>query len=82
MLTIENAHSPAYGDADKTHIVLTVKFAEFAEEMPFGATPYDSMPYGVELYNRAIAGEFGPIADYTPPSPAANQPTVQGAEQL
>lgn len=82
MLTIEKAHSPEYGNTDKTHIVLTVKFAEFEEEMPFGATPFDSMPYGVDLYNRAIAGEFGNIVDYIPPPKAENQPTVLGAQEL
>jgi hypothetical protein len=69
MLTIQYAKNPAYSSADGQNIYLLVKFYEFAEEMPFGATPYDPMSYGVELYNRALAGEFGPIAPYVPPSP-------------
>ena len=79
MLTIEYAHSPVYDNAEGTNITLQVKFEEFAEELPFGATPYDPMPYGVELYNNALAGMYGPIAPYVPPPP---QPTVEGAQSL
>jgi hypothetical protein len=81
MLTIESATNPVYSSADGICISLQVKFAEFAEVMPFGATPYDSMPYGVELYNRALAGEFGAIAPFVaPPEPV--HPTTQGAQTL
>jgi len=66
MITIQYAKDPIYASEDGRTIKLTVKFAEFAEEMPFGATPDDPMAYGVELYNRAIAGEFGPIAPFVP----------------
>jgi hypothetical protein len=81
MLTIESAANPVYANAEGTNITLQVKFAEFDEVMPFAATSYDSMPYGVELYNRALAGEFGAIAPYVaPPEPV--QPTSQGAQTL
>lgn len=69
MITIQYAKDPIYSSADGQTIQLTVKFTEFSDEMPFGASPNDPMPYGVELYNRAVAGEFGPIAPYVPPSP-------------
>lgn len=69
MITIQYAKDPVYGSVDGQIIDLTVKFVEFSNEMPFGATPYDPMPYGAELYNRAVAGEFGPIAPYVPPTP-------------
>jgi hypothetical protein len=67
MLTIESATNPIYACQEGTCIALQVKFAEFSEVMPFGATPHDTMPYGVELYERALAGEFGPIAPYQAP---------------
>lgn len=66
MLTIQYVKNPAYSSADGQTIDLQVKFVEFAEEMGFGATPFDPMPYGVELYNRALAGDYGPIAPYVP----------------
>ena len=37
------------------------------EPVPFTASPDDSAPHGVELYNRAMAGEFGSIAPYVEP---------------
>ena len=83
MLTIQSAHSPSYSAADNSIITLQVKFAEFEEELPFGATPYDVMPYGVELYNRALTGEFGEIQAFQDPSIATEpQPVTTGAQTL
>jgi len=81
MLTIQYAKDPFWNSADGQQICLTVKFEEFNEEMPFNATIFDSMAYGVELYNRAKAGEFGPVAPYVPPE-TYQQPTVNGAQTL
>lgn len=80
MLTIEYAKNPSYSDADGQIINLIVKFYEMASEMPFGATPYDPMPYGVELYNNALAGLYGPIAPYIPFE--FEQPTTSGTQTL
>lgn len=81
MLTIEYAKNPAYSSEDGQTIDLRVKFYEFAEEIGFGATPFDPMPYGVELYNNAKAGLYGPIAPYVP-SPLGEQPTTSGTQTL
>lgn len=67
MITVSYAKNPVYATEDGSCIQLTVKFVEFSDEMMFGATPYDPMDYGRDLFNRAIAGEFGPIAPYVPP---------------
>lgn len=80
MFTIEYAKNPVYSCPNNSTIALTVKFAEIDEELPFGATPYDPMPYGVELYNRAVAGEFGPIAPFV--EPEVQQPSTQGVQTL
>lgn len=82
MLTVQYAKNPVYGNEDGNIVVLQVKFEEFNEEMPFGAAPFDTMPYGVDLYNRAIAGEFGPIAPFQPVVVAGDQPTSTGAQTL
>ena len=37
--------------------------------VPFTATPYDAEAYGRELYAQAVAGDFGPVAEYVAPSP-------------
>lgn len=85
MLTVEYAKDPAWNSDDGQQILLTVKFEEFNEEMPFNATSFDPMPYGVDLYNRAKAGEFGVVAPYVPlvsVSAAQDQPQTQGAQTL
>ena len=69
MLTLEYAKDPVYGDSTGNNIQLIVKWEEFPEEMPFAATIYDPEQYGVDLYNRAKAGEFGAVAPYVPPAP-------------
>jgi hypothetical protein len=83
MLTIQSATTPVYANAEGTAIDLQVKFAEFEQVLSFTATSYDTMPYGVELYNRALAGEFGAVAAYVPvPIPTQPQPTTVGAQTL
>ena len=56
--------------SDNESIYLDVKFVEFNEVLPFLAIPTDVVAHGVELYNRAKAGEFGEIGPYVaPPQP-------------
>jgi hypothetical protein len=69
MLTIEYAKDPVWANAENTAIFLIVKFYEIPEELPFTAMPTDPEPWGVELYNNAVAGDYGPIAPYVPPPP-------------
>lgn len=72
MFTLEYAKNPKYLNAEGTSIYLDVKFAEFNEEMPFGACSYDSEAHGRDLHERAKAGEFGEIAPYVAPQTNAN----------
>lgn len=67
MLTIEYAKNPVWNNAENNAISMTVKFEEMTEELPFLATSYDPMPYGVELFNNAVAGNYGAIGEYVPP---------------
>lgn len=73
MLTIEYVKNPIWNDADHVTVLLTVKFMEFAEEVPFTATPYDDVAHGKLLYQNAIAGQYGNIAEYIPPTPVTEQ---------
>jgi hypothetical protein len=88
MLTIESASNPIWNDAQQETIHLDVKFVEFNEIMPFTATSYDEMPYGVELFNRAKAGEFGEIKPYEQHpavanlTPAQDQPNTNGTQNI
>ena len=42
--------------------------------LPFTASPDDVEPHGRDLYARAVAGEFGPVA---PADPAQTEETAQ-----
>jgi hypothetical protein len=79
MFTLEYAKDPFYNNEEGTAIHLTVKWAEFNEEMPFGATSYDTEAHGRDLYNRAKAGEFGEVAAYVAP-PEPIQPQSSGTQ--
>lgn len=84
MLTIESASNPTYSDKTGVGIRLIVKFVEYAEPFDFCAMEDDPMSYGVELYKRAKAGEFGEIGAFVPPvvEPSPNQPTTTGSQNL
>jgi hypothetical protein len=80
MFTLVYAKNPVWHSNDGQQILLTVRFEEINEDMPFNATSFDSEPHGVDIYNRAKAGEFGAIAAYVPP-PEPEQPVTQGVKQ-
>ena len=81
MLTLQYAKDPVYADETGNCIALIVKWEEFNEEMPFGATTYDPEQYGRDLYYRAQAGEFGAVAPYVPPI-TQSQPSTTGSQTL
>ena len=58
-----NVTIPKYGNSDNSCIDCMVDF-EAIGVVPFTACPMDDEAHGVEIYNRCIAGDFGPIAPY------------------
>lgn len=78
MPNIVSASNPVYANKDNTAINLDVLFEGFAEPVPFTATPNDPEPYGVTLYNNAVAGQYGPVAPYVPPT----QPVTTGTKTV
>lgn len=66
-IIIESVVNPRYARTDGSVIDCVVKFGHLADPVPFGATPFDPEPYGVQIYNDCIAGKYGPIAPYDPP---------------
>jgi hypothetical protein len=62
------AKNPKFVNAGKTLIDLIVTHPIFGE-IPFTASPDDVEDHGRDLFARAVAGEFGPVADYVPPPP-------------
>lgn len=67
MLKFSKASQPSWVDVAQTGISLRVTF-EGLGELPFTATPDDGEAHGREIFQRAVAGEFGDIAPHEPPS--------------
>jgi hypothetical protein len=70
--TLIAGRNPKWADADNTVIELEVHFEENAGLgfLPFSCSADDTTYYGIDVFNRAVAGEFGEIATYIAPLPA------------
>lgn len=69
MIKLTKAYDVHYENEDETQITMTVE-VEGVEcidcPVVFTTTETDTTEHGREWYQRAIAGEFGPIAAYEP----------------
>jgi len=66
--TISEATNPRYANAENTLIDVDVKFYETGDEVHgYAAAAVDASEQCVDYYNRALAGEFGPISAYVYP---------------
>lgn len=69
--TARTVTAPRWANAEHTRVNMMVMFEELAERygpVPFTACPNDTEAHGRALYERALAGEFGEIAEYEPPA--------------
>lgn len=82
MFTLEYAKNPIWNNEEGTAIILTVKWEEFNEEMPFGACSYDPEFHGRDLFERAKIGEFGVVAPFVKTVLPEFQPTTTGTQTL
>lgn len=57
------AANAAYANSTKSAITLDVTFTALGK-IPFTASSTDVHDYGRELFSRAVAGDFGVVADY------------------
>ena len=74
---LTSVRAPRWGNPEHTFIECDITTSQFgAEVLPFTARPDDVEPHGRELFQKIVAGEYGPIAEYQPP--AADEPTNQG----
>jgi len=87
--TIRDARNPRWANPEHNAIDLEVDFTDLPEEyLPYTATPTDVVEHSRELYNRALAGEFGTIAEYegpmkwTPIDKTTIQVSTEGLVQL
>jgi hypothetical protein len=63
------AKSAKWANRGQTAIDLVARFEEIPEDLPFTANPNDTEAHGRDLFARAVAGEFGPIAEFTAEAP-------------
>lgn len=84
MFTIEYAKDLRWVNSEHTTFDCVVKFLEFDQEMPFACLQSDKYAHSKELWQRAVAGEFGDIAEYVEYVSVATepQPAVDGAQTL
>jgi hypothetical protein len=66
-MQLEYAKDPRWANTEHTLIDLTVRFAEIPEDLPFTASPDDIEAHGRAIFTAAVAGEYGPVAEYLPP---------------
>ena len=63
-----------WANSEQTIINCDVNFEHLEEEfVPFSATANTKEPHVLEIFNRALSGDFGVVAPYVPPPP----PTVE-----
>jgi hypothetical protein len=68
--------NPVWANAEHTLIDCIITTSQFGdEELPFTADPTDVEPHGRVLFERIVAGEFGPIGEYVPPPPKPTPPS-------
>lgn len=79
-LTIQSATSPAWADAEQSLIDLLVQFDALPEPIPYTASVADCVQHSRELFARAVAGDFGPVAPYV--APPVVPPTPEQIEAL
>ncbi len=88
MFTIEYVKDLKWENPEHTYFSCVVKYAQFGEELPSGVNGVDPTAHIREIWLRANAGEYGPIAEYVyvePPIPdlaPPQQPTTNGAQTL
>lgn len=69
---ITNAQTPRWTSVEHTAIELLATHSKYGE-IPFTASASDPEAHGRDLYARAVAGEFGPVAEYVAPVKSPQQ---------
>lgn len=71
-MEIVSARGAQWANAEHTEITLFVTF-DTVGEVHFGASADDPERHGAELFSNAVAGRYGPIAEYIPPVQTPDQ---------
>lgn len=79
-MQLEYAKDPVWANANHTMIDLVIKWDQFPEEHQFTATLDDCEEHGRQIFVAAVAGEFGPVAEYIAPPDSEPGPTPASGE--
>ncbi|MFH2082061.1 MAG: hypothetical protein ABIK08_11320 [Pseudomonadota bacterium] len=74
-MKILSVKNPKWVDASHTAIDLTVTFKDIGT-VPFTASADDVEPHGAALFADAVAGKYGAVAAYVPPTRFATVPAA------
>ena len=66
-MQLEYAKNPVWVNAEHTMIDLTIKWDQIDIELPFTASPTDVEAHGRAIFEQAVSGTFGEIAEYIAP---------------
>lgn len=77
-IIVESVRDPRWANEDHSSIDCIVKTSILVHEAPFTASVHDAEPHGREIYERCVAGEFGPI---TPMLPRKSNPLAEVIDQ-
>jgi hypothetical protein len=81
-MNIISASNPVYSSPDQSSIDLVIVSEEFGE-LSYTASRDDVEPLSVELYGKALAGEYGEVGPYVakvlvePPKPTLEELQAQ-----
>jgi hypothetical protein len=74
-MQLEYAKNPVWVNAEHTMIDLMIKWDGINDELPFTASPTDCEAHGRAIFEAAVAGQFGVVAEYVaPPEPVQPEP--------
>jgi len=79
-MQLEYAKNPVWANAEHTMIDLTIKWDGINEEYPFTASPSDVEAHGRAIFEAAVAGQFGEVAEYVAPSEPETNPEEPAQE--
>lgn len=71
-MQITDVKHPVWANAEHTMINVMATHSEFGE-IPFSASSDDVEAHGREIFADAIAGKFGPVAEYMAHVPTAEE---------
>ena len=75
-----NVKNCKWADAEHTIILCDVDFDHLDEiYVPFSATANDKYEHTKEIFAKAIAGDFGVVAEYEPPAPPTTEQLATNA---